>query len=111
MFHTGNLKDTNKDGDASDGTALANCDFGSSAFQGSAFTQTPYYGVTETAAVAFDRVLDYVGARWWSRGAVDSAPGQRARAGTGRSWRGPTIPSTATTSEGDRMARAASPRR
>ena len=33
-------------------TALANSDFGSAAFQGSAFTQTPYYGVTESAAVA-----------------------------------------------------------
>ena len=34
VFHSGNLKDTNKDGDASDGTALVNSDFGTSAFQG-----------------------------------------------------------------------------
>jgi len=84
VFHSGNLKDTNKDGDASDGTALANSDFGTAAFQGSAFTQTPYYGVTESATVAFDRVLMYAGARFWSRGAVDARLASETRAGTGK---------------------------
>src|SRR5439155_16151736 len=48
VFHSGNLKDINKDGDALDGLALANGDFGASNFQGSAFSQVPYYGLTET---------------------------------------------------------------
>jgi hypothetical protein len=33
VYHSGNLKDTNKDGDANDGIALTNSDFGSSNFQ------------------------------------------------------------------------------
>ena len=84
VYHSGNLKDVNKDGDASDGTALANSDFGSSAFQGAAYTQTPYYGATETAQNALTRVLDYTGARWWSRGAVDTRLVSETRAGTGK---------------------------
>jgi len=84
VFHSGNVKDTNKDGDASDGTALANSDFGSSAFQSAAFTQTPYYGATDAAATAFTRVLDYTGARWWSRAAVDTRLVNETRAGTGK---------------------------
>ncbi len=100
VFHSGNLKDTNKDGDASDGAALANADFGSAAFQGSAFTQTPYYGVTETAAVAFDRVLTYAGARWWSRGAVDARLASETRAGTGRIVAWADDPFNSSTSEG-----------
>src|SRR6185295_15043590 len=42
VFHSGNLKDITKDADASDGIALANSDFGTSAIQVAAFTQTPY---------------------------------------------------------------------
>src|SRR5262249_58094441 len=57
VYHAGNLKDVNKDGDASDGTALANGDFGTSSFQTAAYTQTPYYGVTQTATAAYDNVL------------------------------------------------------
>jgi pectate lyase len=84
VHHAGNLKDVNKDGDASDGTALANSDFGSCAFQAAAYTQTPYYGATDAAATAFTRVLDHAGARWWSRGAVDARLVANARAGTGK---------------------------
>jgi hypothetical protein len=84
VYHSGNLKDTNKDGDANDGTALANSDFGSSSFQGSAFTQTPYYGATDDANTAFMRVTDYAGARWWSRAAVDTRLINETRAGTGK---------------------------
>jgi hypothetical protein len=84
IFHSGNLKDTNKDGDASDGAALANSDFGSSSFQSSAYTQTPYYGATDDANTAFMRVTDYAGARWWSRAAVDARLISETRAGTGK---------------------------
>jgi pectate lyase len=84
VHHAGNLKDVNKDGDASDGTALANSDFGSCAFQSGAYTQTPYYGATDAAATALTRVLDHAGARWWSRGAVDTRLVSETRAGTGK---------------------------
>ena len=53
-------------------------------FQGAAYTQTPYYGATETATTAFMRVLDYTGARWWSRAAVDTRLVSETRAGTGK---------------------------
>ena len=66
------------------GRALANSDFGSSAFQGAAYTQTPYYGATDDAPTAFTRVLDYAGARWWSRAAVDTRLVNETRAGTGK---------------------------
>jgi hypothetical protein len=84
VYQSGNLKDTNKDSDANDGTALANSDFGSSSFQSAAYTQTPYYGATDDAATAFMRVTDYAGARWWSRAAVDTRLVSETRAGTGR---------------------------
>ncbi|HXU00360.1 MAG TPA: hypothetical protein VN903_05180, partial [Polyangia bacterium] len=84
VFHSGNLKDTNKDSDPNDGAALANSDFGTSSFQGSAFTQTPYYGATDDANTAFMRVTDYAGARWWSRAAVDARLITETRAGTGK---------------------------
>jgi hypothetical protein len=84
VHHAGNLKDVNKDGDANDGAALTNSDFGSSSFQSAAYTQTPYYGATESAMTAFTRVLDHAGARWWSRGAVDTRLVSETRAGTGR---------------------------
>jgi hypothetical protein len=45
-------------------------------------------GVTDTAATAFDRVLDHVGARWWTRdGVVDTVDDriiQETRTGTGK---------------------------
>ena len=95
VFHSGNLKDTNHDGDATDGVALANADFGTSAFQTGAFTQTPYYGVTATATAAFMRR-----ARLRRRALVEprgrsthASSTRRARA-PGRSSPGPTIPST-----------------
>jgi hypothetical protein len=84
VHHAGNVKDVNKDGDANDGAALANGDFGSCSFQGSAYTQTPYYGTTDSAANAFTRVLDYAGARYWSRAAVDARLVAETRAGTGK---------------------------
>jgi hypothetical protein len=84
VFHAGNVKDTNRDAGADDGAALANSDFSSSAIQATAFTQTPYVGVTETAQAAFARVLDYAGSRFWERGAVDARIVAETRAGTGK---------------------------
>lgn len=65
VFHTGNFKDTNKDGDPNDGVALANSDFGSSAFQSTAYDVN--IGATLGAAAAFTNVLRYTGSRWWER--------------------------------------------
>jgi hypothetical protein len=84
VHHSGNMKDTNKDADANDGTALANSDFGTSAFQSAAYTQVPYTGVTATAAATFTHVLDHVGSRWWSRHAIDARLVAETRAGTGK---------------------------
>ena len=65
VFHSGNLKDTNKDGDANDGAALGNSDFGTSAFQSTAYDVN--IGLTIGATDAFTNVLRYVGSRWWER--------------------------------------------
>jgi hypothetical protein len=76
VYHTGNIKDTNKDSTADFATALTNSDFGSSSFQASPQWfggQPTYTGVTDTAAVAYDRVLKYMGANWWTRDYVYTA--------------------------------------
>ena len=87
VYQAGNLKDTNKDGDPLDGSAAT-----SSSFSSSTIVATPYdagyVGVTDTAAAAFDRVLNYVGATWWTRdGAIDTVDERiihETRTGTGR---------------------------
>jgi hypothetical protein len=84
VYHSGNLKDTNKDSDALDGAALTNSDFGSSTFQASPYTQVPYYGVTDTATGAYNRVLNYAGANWWSRDTIDARIVNEVRTGTGQ---------------------------
>jgi hypothetical protein len=84
VYHSGNLKDTNRDGDALDGVALTNSDFGSSTFQASAYAQVPYYGVTDTATNAYNRVLNYAGANWWNRDAIDTRIVNETRTGTGQ---------------------------
>lgn len=91
VYHSGNLKDINKDGDANDGAALTNSDFGSSSFQvgpvwsGGAAT---YNGVTDSATNAYNRVLDYMGANWWTRDNVIDTLDERiiheVRTGTGK---------------------------
>ncbi len=71
VYHLGNLRDINKDGDANDGVALTNSNFGSSSFQASPqwspATGATYKGVTDSATEAFTRVLKYMGANWWTR--------------------------------------------
>lgn len=91
VYHSGNLKDTNKDGDANDGVALANSDFGSSNFQAGPVWSggvPTYNGVTDTATVAYNRVLDYMGANWWTRDAMIDTLDERiiheVRTGTGK---------------------------
>src|SRR4029079_17932489 len=77
VYHTGNIKDTNKNATAEFTTALTNSDFGSSSFQASPqwyLGQPTYTGVTDTAAVAYDRVLKYMGADWWTRDYVYTLP-------------------------------------
>jgi pectate lyase len=98
VYHAGNLKDINKDADANDTTALVNADFGTSSIQTAAFTQTPYYGVTDTASAAYARVLDFAGARWWSRAAIDLRITNEVRTGTGRivAWADDPFNSSAT---------------
>ncbi len=84
VFQSGNLKDTNRDGDAADGVALTSADFTVSAIQAAAYTQTPYYGVTASATTAYSQVLDFSGAHWWSRAAIDARIVNETRTGTGK---------------------------
>ncbi|MCS7033370.1 MAG: hypothetical protein NZ561_05160, partial [Phycisphaerae bacterium] len=95
VYHSGNLKDINKDGDANDGVALTNSDFGSSSFQTSpqwAGGVPTYFGHTQTATDAFQYVLNYAGTNWWMRDSVIDTPDERLireiRTGTGkiRAW-------------------------
>ncbi len=87
VYHTSNLKDTNKDGDANDGVALSNSDFGSSSFQANPqwYMGIPTYnGVTDTATIAYNRVLSYAGANWNSRDAIDTRIFNETATGTGK---------------------------
>ena len=84
VHHSGNLKDVNLNGNALDGLALTDLDFIESSLQASAFVEVPYAGVTDAADVAFARVLEYVGSRYWERGAIDQRLVADVRAGTGK---------------------------
>ena len=87
VFHSGNLKDTNKDGDRLDGTALTNSDFTSTTFAASPY-DAGYVGVTDSGTAAFERVLAHMGANWWTRDGVvntiDERIIQETRTGTGK---------------------------
>ena len=87
VHHSGNLKDTNKDGDSFDGMALTNSDFSSSTFAASPY-DAGYVGVTDSGTAAFERVLAYMGANWWTRDGVvntiDERIIQETRTGTGK---------------------------
>ena len=84
VYKEGNLLDTNKDGDADDGM-LAAGSAPSPFWSGGTVT---YAGITDTADDAFDRVLNYVGANWWTRDGVMDTPDERiiheTRTGTGK---------------------------
>jgi hypothetical protein len=84
VYREGNLLDTNKDGDPDDGI-LVEGGAANPLWSGGAVT---YAGTTDTARDAFDRVLDYVGANWWTRDQVIDTPDERiideARNGTGK---------------------------
>ncbi|TWU27735.1 hypothetical protein [Bythopirellula polymerisocia] len=84
IYRQGNLLDTNRDDDPDDGTTVSG---GASNPLWSGGVST-YVGTTDTARDAFDRVLDYVGANWWTRDDVIDTPDERiineARTGTGK---------------------------
>lgn len=85
IYRNGNLLDSNKDADANDGVALSAGGAASPLWMGGTAT---YTGTTDTAALAFDRVLNYMGANWWTRDALIDTPDERmineARTGTGK---------------------------
>ncbi len=65
-------------------TNLTNSNFGGSVFKGSPFTQIPYNGVTDSATVAYNQVLNYVGANWQNRDAIDARLVNEVMTGTGK---------------------------
>jgi pectate lyase len=101
LHRSGNLLDSNKDGTADDGMLLASNGAANPIWQDGVVT---YNGTTDTAAEAFERVLDYVGANWWTRGGVIDSPDERiineARTGTGKVIAWADDPWNASASEG-----------
>jgi hypothetical protein len=86
VYRVGNVLDSNKDADANDGNPVSSTGSPASPLWKSGIAT--YAGTTDTAAQAFDRVLDYVGANWWTRDGVIDTPDERiiseARTGTGK---------------------------
>lgn len=80
VYHSGNLRDINKDGDAEDTSAASF----SGNLQATPFPQTPYNGVTDTATDAYQRVLDFMGSSWWNRSELDTRIVDEVRTGTGQ---------------------------
>jgi hypothetical protein len=85
VYRNGNLLDSNKDADANDGNPLPAGGAVNPLWRGGVIT---YNGTTDSAANAFDRVLNYMGANWWTRDDVIDTPDERiiheARTGTGK---------------------------
>ncbi len=85
VYRNGNLLDSNKDADALDGVALSAGGAASPLWMGGTAT---YTGVTDSATAAYDRVLNYMGANWWTRDSVIDTPDERiineTRTGTGK---------------------------
>ena len=73
VYREGNLLDTNKDGDADDGSLVSGGAY-NPLWAGGVDT---YAGTTDAADDAYERVLDYVGANWWTRDAVIDTPDER----------------------------------
>jgi hypothetical protein len=85
VFISGNVKDTNKNGVPEFTTAITSAnDFSSTTIQASAYTQTPYNGVTLTAQGAYSQVSNYVGANWNNRNFVDARLINELKTGSGR---------------------------
>lgn len=84
VYRQGNLLDANKDDDANDGQNVSGGASGPLWMNG----VDTYAGVTENARDAYDRVLDHVGANWWTRDDVIDTPDERiiheTRTGTGK---------------------------
>ena len=80
VFADGNVRDVNRDGDADD---VSDATFGRR-LQEAPFLETPFHGPTVSATDAYDRVLNYVGDRWWDRSEVDERLTNEVRSGTGR---------------------------
>lgn len=85
VYRNGNLLDSNKDADANDGVTLSAGGSVNPIWLGGNVT---YLGTTDGASQAFDRVLNYMGANWWTRDALINTPDERiiheARTGTGK---------------------------
>jgi hypothetical protein len=85
VFASGNLKDTNKDGDPND-TASADGNYTNSSLQTAAYNVD--IGVTLSAAAAYNNVMNYVGPRWWERDAtvdtIDERIIHETQTGTGK---------------------------
>lgn len=86
VYRVGNMLDSNKDGDANDGSLLSST--GSPANPLFLNSTSTYAGASETAVSAFNRVLDYMGANWWMRDNIIDTPDERiiheTRTGTGK---------------------------
>jgi hypothetical protein len=81
VYRVGNLLDGNKDADANDGVALSAGGAANPLWRGGVAT---YFGITDSAAVAYSRVLDYMGANWQNRSATDARIVNEVRTGTGK---------------------------
>jgi hypothetical protein len=91
VYQNGNLKDLNKDGDANDGVpttaspaSSTSNDYRLVTVEANPYIQVPYYGVTDTATDAYNRVLNYVGANWNVRSPIDARLINEVRTGTGK---------------------------
>jgi hypothetical protein len=84
VYRVGNALDSNRDGDPNEGNILPP-GTASQLWRGGIVT---YNGTTDSARDAFDRVLDYVGANWWTRDDEIDTPDERiiheTRTGTGK---------------------------
>ncbi|MFT3787881.1 MAG: hypothetical protein QM770_17205 [Tepidisphaeraceae bacterium] len=85
VYRNGNLLDSNKDGDANDGAALSAGGASGALWMNGTNT---YLGTTDSALAAYNRVLNYMGANWWTRDGVVNTPDERiineTRTGTGK---------------------------
>lgn len=79
LFTSGNLRDTNKNGQIDD---LRDARFGRS-IEDQPFRETPFFGHTVSATAAFERVINFAGSNWSNRSFVDTRIMEEVRTGTG----------------------------